>query len=107
MDEIRPYGIAGMPRQRVGEQAERVQRLAQVVARRRQEPRLRPVRGLGILPGLLRFGQLELERSALCRNAPLEVRIEPFLLVEGTHEAIDQDPAQESQECEGRIGHEP
>ena len=107
MDEIRPFGIAGMPRQRVSEQAERVQRLAKVVARRRQEPRFGPVRGLGILSGLLRLHQLELERSALCRNTPLEVRIESFIFVEGAHEAIDQDPAQESQERKGRIGHEP
>ena len=93
-------------RQRRGEEPERVQRLAQVVARGGEEARLGEVGAIGLAPRLRLALGLDLQRARLLGHAPLELEVELLVLRERARETVDHDPAHETEEGERHVGHE-
>ena len=90
-----------------GEQADGVQRLPQVVARRGEEAALGDVGGLGGILGGTRLRELGNQRGALLGDRRLESGVDALGVVQRAHEAVDENPADEHEEREGGVGHEP
>ncbi len=104
--ELAALVVAGALGQRRGEESERVQRLAQVVARGGEEARLGEVGAVGLAARLRLARGLDLQRARLLGHAPLELEVELLVLREREREAVDHDPAHEAEEGEGHVGHE-
>ena len=100
-------GVLDVLRHCVREHAERVQRLAKVMARCGEEARFRAACRFGVVPRRLRRLELRRQRRALFGDTPLEVDVQALALVQRANETVDEDIPDEREEGERRVRDEP